>query len=712
MAVASSSSFGITNYSRLRDTARRYLVEMTLKNTVYTPISTEYVGSMLPNSSNPDGLSEIPLVISSLNDWEKELISYYIVGVSMISVCCIGLVGNFLSLIVLTRRAIGASTTNTYLISLAIADMFVLIATILTAVKDSRKPVAGRMSWLVWQDAPIVPRAYPFCHATAILFQVTSVWLTVAFAADRYLMICHPFWAKRWCTLKLAKIIIILIYLFSVIYGIPRYFEYKVFEMYLPLNPTLLEFQYGDLTPSSLSVQNLSTFTSVISDNGMIGDGFTSDSMTSISIVWYQLTSFGESAQFRKAYHLWSWVLLVVGIPFTLIAIMNTFLILEVRKSSRKCVDQTKRSEYRRQDTNIMLIGVIIIFFICQLPAAVSHIAWGLITIESSKKMSWFLLNEIGNLLIIVNSAINLLPYYIFSRRFRRHFVRTFWPYRCVRDNGLHCIYIPEWATRSLNNNDDEDSELAGTATQYGYNPRTNLRNYSNYRLSIYRNNSSSSRSRPSLPSNIRASCESQKLFSHIFRPIFHMRRKRTKASSISSELKPIPVDKGLLSKKVLLNDCKIIDDIKSNSHNLLGDITCSNNTNNKNLKSSSSYTLPYRGSNSSHSSVSFLVLTDNNLNDKHLKLIQKKKSISDFRFDKTRQCDHKIDMDYEIKSKTCTTNINSNNTNNTNVDKNKNIPIKSSYNNNNNNNNLKKSSLIYLQSLEEMSSNPDIENL
>lgn len=180
MAVASSSSFGITNYSRFRDTARRYLVEMTLKNTVYTPISTEYVGSVLPNSSNPDGLSEIPLVISSLNDWEKELISYYIVGVSMISVCCIGLVGNFLSLIVLTRRAIGASTTNTYLISLAIADMFVLIATILTAVKDSRKPVAGRMSWLVWQDAPIVPRAYPFCHATAILFQVSLILISLS----------------------------------------------------------------------------------------------------------------------------------------------------------------------------------------------------------------------------------------------------------------------------------------------------------------------------------------------------------------------------------------------------------------------------------------------------------------------------------------------------------------------------------------------------
>nr|CAH8857535.1 unnamed protein product [Trichobilharzia regenti] len=447
--------------------------------------------------------------------------------------------------------------------------MFVLIATILTAIKDSRKPVASKLSWLAWQDAPIVPRAYPFCHATAVLFQVTSVWLTVAFAADRYLMICHPFWAKRWCTIKLAKIVIIIIYVFSVIYSIPRYFEYQIFEVQLPMNAidwnlhdnnnnndnNAVQIDENLRNTNVVFVQNLSTSFNTTSSastaplshispdmniTSLYGDF--SYSMKTIPVIWYRLSEFGQSEQFRKVYHLWSWVLLVVGIPFVSIAIMNTFLILEVRKSSRKCVDQLKKREFRRQDTNIMLIGVIVIFFICQLPAAVSHIAWGLITLEAGSGMSWFLLNEIGNLLIVVNSAINLLPYYIFSRKFRRHFVRTFWPYRCIRDNGLHCIYIPEWATRSMNHYDDaEDSEMAGTSTLHNYHPRMNMRNFSNYRLSIHRNNSSSYRPRPSLPSNIRtSSCESQKLFSHIFRPVFYnTRRKKSKAASLSCESKP-----------------------------------------------------------------------------------------------------------------------------------------------------------------------------
>ncbi|TNN20973.1 FMRFamide receptor isoform 1 [Schistosoma japonicum] len=683
---------------------------MILKNTTLPPVSSEYVESFFANHSKMDSLPESSSVISSLNDGEKELISYYIVGVSMISVCCFGLVGNILSLIVLTRRAIGASTTNIYLISLVITDIFVLIATILTAIKDSRKPVVGRVSWLVWQDAPIVPRAYPFCHATAILFQVTSVWLTVAFAADRYLMICHPFWAKRWCTMKLAKIIIILIYIFSVIYGIPRYFEYKIFEMQLPLNPAFLEMKYDDFEYNGIFVQNLSSFPSVTSDNGFNEDGIINDSMTSISIIWYQLTDFGESDQFRKAYHLWSWVLLVVGIPFILIAIMNTFLIIEVRKSSRKCVDQTKRSEYRRQDTNIMLIGVIIIFFICQLPAAVSHIAWGLITMDSSKNMSWFLLNEIGNLLIVVNSAINLLPYYIFSRRFRRHFVRTFWPYRCIRDNGLHCIYIPEWATRSLNNNDDgEDSDIAATATQYSHNPRMNSRIYSNYRLSIYRNNSSSSRSRPSLPSNMASSCESKKLFSNIFKPIFRIRRKQTNNSCLSCELKTIlPVDKGLLSRRALSNDYKLADEMKACNHNLSENIN-NPNSNSNNIKSSKLYTLPYRGSNSSRSSVSFLVRADKHQTVQRLKAMQKKKSISDFRFDKTKQFIHKSDTNSMSEIYANTTISTDTTDNNITEDKVNNVINKSSHNNNNMNNFIK-TPTIHLQSLEELSSNLDVD--
>ncbi|THD22853.1 FMRFamide receptor [Fasciola hepatica] len=360
---------------------------------------------------------------------DKYMISYYLMGVSTLCICCFGALGNILSLCVLTRRSVGSLTTNLYLISLAIADLLVLFATILTAIKDSRKPMKDQLVLLSWQDAPFVPRSYPYFHATAIMFQVTSVWLTVAFTSDRYMMICHPFVAKRWCTVKLAKFLILSINLTSLIYGIPRYFEYTEFEIYLPP---------GFLVDSEVSKASGSNYSTNVNNR------------TEQRVIWYDLSDFGRSESFRNIYHLWSWNLLVVGIPLLTIAIMNSFLIREVRRSNSRGAKQNQRREARRQETDIMLIGVIVIFFICQTPAAVSHISWAVIPPNETQKLFWFLLNEIGNLLIVVNSAINLLPYYIFSRRFRRQFTQMFCPFRIVRENGLHCIYIPRWAADNL----------------------------------------------------------------------------------------------------------------------------------------------------------------------------------------------------------------------------------------------------------------------
>lgn len=104
---------------------------------------------------------------------DKHMISYYVMGVSTLFLCCLGAFGNILSLCVLSRRSVGGPTTNLYLISLAVADLLVLFATILTAIKDSRKPVEGQLILLSWEDAPFIPRAYPYFHATAILFQVS-----------------------------------------------------------------------------------------------------------------------------------------------------------------------------------------------------------------------------------------------------------------------------------------------------------------------------------------------------------------------------------------------------------------------------------------------------------------------------------------------------------------------------------------------------------
>ncbi|VDP74020.1 unnamed protein product [Echinostoma caproni] len=257
------------------------------------------------------------------------------------------------------------------------------------------------------------PRALVRLSSNADLMYVTSVWLTVAFTSDRYMMICHPFTAKRWCTVRLAKCIIFTIYLASVIYGIPRYFEYTEFELVIP----------PDVLIDSEMTKALG-----------FEDTKKPANHTEQRVVWYDLSEFGRSESFRSIYHLWSWNLLVVGIPLLTIAIMNSFLIREI-------------------------------------PAAISHISWAVIPPKETQKLFWFLLNEIGNLLIVVNSAINLIPYYIFSRRFRRQFTQMLCPFRIVRDNGLHCVYIPRWLADNLAK---DASDNACTTGALGGGPPTN----------------------------------------------------------------------------------------------------------------------------------------------------------------------------------------------------------------------------------------------
>lgn len=43
-----------------------------------------------------------------------------------------------------------------------------------------------------------------------------------------------------------------------------------------------------------------------------------------------------------------------------------------------------------------------------------------------------YTLNELSNLMVTLNSAINIVPYYFFGRRFRREFIRLFC--KCLQD--------------------------------------------------------------------------------------------------------------------------------------------------------------------------------------------------------------------------------------------------------------------------------------
>lgn len=77
---------------------------------------------------------------------------------------------------------------------------------------------------------------------------------------------------------------------------------------------------------------------------------------------------------------------------------------------------------------------------IAQIPSSVSHVMWGIRGYQQEESVPWLILNEVGNLFVILNASINIIPYYLFGKRFRTLFMVIYfgWMKRCadVRQRG------------------------------------------------------------------------------------------------------------------------------------------------------------------------------------------------------------------------------------------------------------------------------------
>ncbi|XP_021076453.1 thyrotropin-releasing hormone receptor-like [Mus pahari] len=142
-----------------------------------------------------DGPSNVTLIPS---DTTLGLPEYKVVSVFLVLlVCTVGIVGNaMVVLVVLTSRDMH-TPTNCYLVSLALADLIVLLPAGLPNVSDS---LAGH--WI-------------YGHAGCLgitYFQYLGINVSscsiLAFTVERYIAICHPMRAQTVCTVARARRII------------------------------------------------------------------------------------------------------------------------------------------------------------------------------------------------------------------------------------------------------------------------------------------------------------------------------------------------------------------------------------------------------------------------------------------------------------------------------------------------------------------------
>lgn len=320
----------------------------------------------------------------------------------------IGIVGNSITIMIMTRRRMRSSTNN-YLAALAIFDMLYLIFTFILSLKQYPN-ITDPKYYYYWQFCP-------FAHMITDCCSNSSVWLTVTFTIERFIVVSHPIKGKVICTESRSRKVILLVFTFCFMFVIPVPFEWNLVEKFDPI--------------------------------------------TNTTRVGNELSSLGQNELYKTIYY-WLTTSLFTFIPLLLLTVFNSFLIRSVHISRKERFQMTQgkggmttssranggesselvssatvpksgvdlSSSKQENKITIMLIAVVILFFICQFPTAIMLIIYTMYTPGPNTRNYYVFigLNNIFNFLMALNSAGNFLLYCLFSQRYRRTFVNLFCP--------------------------------------------------------------------------------------------------------------------------------------------------------------------------------------------------------------------------------------------------------------------------------------------
>uniref|UniRef100_A0A4W3GVL1 G-protein coupled receptors family 1 profile domain-containing protein n=1 Tax=Callorhinchus milii TaxID=7868 RepID=A0A4W3GVL1_CALMI len=127
--------------------------------------------------------------------------------------------GNLLAIVILSRGKCGLSICVTrYLVAMAMADLLVVVSdVILSQINYLYFPVG-------FLDLTPVCAFGSFLIATA---DDSSVWLTVAFTFDRFVIISCEKLKRQYCTQRTAALVIGIVWVLSCLSNIPWYFAYE-----------------------------------------------------------------------------------------------------------------------------------------------------------------------------------------------------------------------------------------------------------------------------------------------------------------------------------------------------------------------------------------------------------------------------------------------------------------------------------------------------
>ncbi|GFS08255.1 peptide receptor GPCR [Elysia marginata] len=312
-------------------------------------------------------------------------------------VCCLGILGNGLSVCVLTRREMAAATTC-FLTAMAVSDLLLLSLQVPTFFQLN-PGIAANDSFKRFIRFYTIVR-----YVMTNVFITCTCWLTVAVTTERFISLRFMFHPRLVCTVFRARVAIIGVFLLSFVFHFSKFFEYVPNE-------------------------NLSSPRPVLE------------------------TYLVHMPAYETYLHVTN-ILLVAIIPVFLLVVANSFLVFFLATHRRRMMRHRKASTASMSamggapassvsasggsnsggtmtSVDMMHVSAIVVATVLVFLACHSVGVYLALTIASKgrpwvfARPAYIAMKHVNTVLVMFNSSVNFLLYCAISRKFRKVFVRV-----------------------------------------------------------------------------------------------------------------------------------------------------------------------------------------------------------------------------------------------------------------------------------------------
>ncbi|CAL8089498.1 unnamed protein product [Orchesella dallaii] len=305
-------------------------------------------------------------------------IDFLPLGLALLIICVLGVMGNILCAIVLSRARM-RSTYSILTLGLTFCDALYLLTKLIRYGLLSMFVYFDIFDWYTEIFYPIVG---PHLRAITFTAHTGSTYFTMIVAIDRYISINWPVEARFLCTRRRAVVSMIGVFLFSILYNIPRWFEFHTEDFPCPK---------ADLN----------------NDNAT--------SLSSCTVYKMEQSQLRSDPEYKLYYIFWSYFVIMFLVPFTSLSYFNFTIFTAIKRSSKA---RQKMTSQQKRDASfaLMLFSVVIVFLVCSVDYLILDI---LSYLRIPYDSFW---DKLGNFLLSLNSAANFIIYCAFGKKFRKEF--------------------------------------------------------------------------------------------------------------------------------------------------------------------------------------------------------------------------------------------------------------------------------------------------